>query len=169
MNEADYPCKHRGGLNEHGRYACALVPGRITAPLGVTLEVCSGCWYRDKDLEPLPEEEQQQQPQPQPQTFAQRAARFMLAMKDEVAWRAGGGAAPTTEEKAARRAACDACEHRDEEADGCQICGCYLEKGLLPPRPFGKLDCSTQSCPLNPPKWGHAGGYQPPVQRGCCG
>ena len=165
MSSSDYPCKHRGDRpDEHGRYSCALVPSRIVAPLGVTLEVCSKCWYRDKDVEPLPDPV----PAPPP-TFAQRAARFVLAMKDEVAWRAGGGVGPTAEEKAARRAACDACEHHDEEADGCEICNCYLEKGLLPPRPFGKLDCSTQSCPLNPPKWGHAGGYQPPVQRGCCG
>lgn len=100
-------------------------------------------------------------------SFAQRAARFVLAMRDEAAWRAGGGAGPTDEERAARRSACDACEHRDPEVDGCLKCGCYLEAGLLPPRPLGKLSASTQKCPID--KWGYAGGYSPPQSKRCCG
>lgn len=162
----DYPCTHRPSdePNEHGRFACNLVPERISAPLGVSAATCTQCWYRNRELAPLPAKEEQPRP-----TFAERARNFLLAMKDELAWRATGGAGPTEEERAGRRATCDACEHRDAEHDGCSVCGCYLEPGLLPPRTHGKLDCSTQACPAG--KWGYAGGYEPPRNqpRRCCG
>lgn len=162
MTEQDHPCKHRGGpREEEGRFACALVPERIDAPRGVRLEDCATCFYRDKDVQPLPA--------PVRPTFAERARNFLVAMKDELAWRAGGGAGPTEEEKAARRTACDSCDQRNPETDGCELCGCFLEAALLalPPRPLGKLDCSTQKCPAD--KWGYCGGYKPPEPRKCCG
>lgn len=162
----DPPCRWRRELLTEGRYRCRST--KLHAPAGVSLPTCAGCYCRDHE----PEEPAPAPADPPPKrTFAQRAAAFLAAMKDEAAWRAGGGAGPSAEERAARRAACDACEHRDAEHDGCSLCGCYLEPGLLPPRPFGKLDCATQACPDNPRRWGFAGGYEPPKDqpRRCCG
>ncbi len=82
---------------------------------------------------------------------------FALAMLDEGKWRADGGAAPTEAERARRRELCNGCDKRDASNDSCTLCGCYLEAGFLPPRPLGKLDCSTQRCPLG--IWDFAGGY----------
>ena len=91
--------------------------------------------------------------------------KFLLAMKDEIAWRAAGGRGPTPEEKADRRSKCDGCKkHHDESSDSCKLCGCYLEAGLLPPRLMGKLDCATQRCPIG--LWETVGGA---VARGCGG
>jgi len=92
------------------------------------------------------------------------AVTFARAMKEEARWRAGGGRGPTTEEKTARRAACDGCPDRDAGRDACTLCGCYLEAGLLPPRPLGKLDCATQQCPKG--LWSSVGGY---AAAGGCG
>jgi len=91
--------------------------------------------------------------------------RFTLAMKAELAWRARGGRAPTAEEKADRRVKCNACTlYHDDVKDKCKICGCFLEAGLLPPRPLGKLDCATQRCPLG--LWETVGGFK---SKGCGG
>ncbi len=100
-----------------------------------------------------------------PPTAAEQIARFADAMREEWRWRREGGKKPTKSEKMARRASCDGCNLRDHTNDSCTMCGCYLEKGLFPPRPLGKLDCSTQSCPIG--KWSYAGGYMP--KNGGCG
>lgn len=124
----------------------------------------------------FPKTEQQQiqtktEELPTEQTLIQRIANFAYAMKIELEWRAKGGSGPTDEEKVERRKICDSnrCGMHDAKNDTCTACGCYLEKGLLPPRPFGKLDCSTQACPRN--LWSYVGGYIPPQAqiKSCCG
>lgn len=99
--------------------------------------------------------------------LAQRLATWAKAMATEMSWRTAGGKPPTDEERAARRAKCDDCNDRDTAKDLCKICGCYLEPGLLPPRPLGKLDCATQRCPRG--LWTFAGGYSPAKSGGCGG
>ncbi len=84
---------------------------------------------------------------------------YILAMGTEASWRAGGGQPPSLEEKAKRRAACDVCPLWDPTWDACTRCGCYLEAGIFPPRPLGKLDCATQACPIG--IWGYTGGFDP--------
>lgn len=105
-------------------------------------------------------------PLPEP-SLAERFKAFLQAIKLELAWRTAGGRAPTPEEKAERGRICrsNACRRYDAEKDVCLACGCYLEAGLLPPRPLGKLDCASQACPLG--YWGTLGGYQPSSR--CCG
>lgn len=97
-------------------------------------------------------------------TFAARLANFARAMVREAKWLADGGKPPTVEEKAKRREICNACELRDVSDDSCKKCGCYLEAGLFPPRPLGKLGAATQSCPLR--LWGTTGGAK---AEGCGG
>ncbi len=136
---------------------------------------CRLCWLYHNDigyktlwdnmpvLEPQPPISKEEQ---EKISFAQRMAAFAKAMAVEASWRAQGGRAPTVEEKAERRAHCDSnlCGALDKKNDLCLACGCYLEAGLFPPRPMGKLDCSTQKCPKG--YWGTVGGY---VSKGGCG
>lgn len=164
-----HACRWREEELSPGRYRCASKK-LIVSPAGVTLDTCSKCYCANH--EPDPEDAPQQAiqvsvPQQAP-SLAQRLASFAQAMQVELAWRAGGGAAPTDEEKALRRAHCDAnqCGQHDESNDSCRACGCYLEAGLLPPRPWGKLDLASQECPRG--LWGFTGGYQPPANAGCC-
>ena len=167
-------CRWRKEELSPGRYRCRSRK-LVVSPGGVTLATCAGCYYRDHEPNPNDPPQQAievnspQTEQPTPASFSQRVTNFALAMTTETAWRAKGGTAPTDEEKAQRRACCDPCEHRDASNDSCRLCGCYLESGLLPPRPLGKLDCATQQCPAG--KWTYTGGYTPPQGAGCgsCG
>jgi hypothetical protein len=90
---------------------------------------------------------------------------FLQAMGAEVAWRAAGHSGPRPEEKTVRRRLCDACQYHDSGTGSCTQCGCYLEAHLIPPIPFGKLDCATQRCPIG--LWNYTGGYEGPKCGGC--
>jgi hypothetical protein len=127
---------------------------------------CYLCWlyhnepaYRET-LDRPPEQLQPPAPAPAGAVFA-----FLDAMATEAAWRAKGHSGPSAEEKAARRAKCDPCEKRDKDKDLCTACSCYLSARVLPPIPLGKIDCSTQKCPLD--LWDYAEGYSPPAHS-CC-
>ena len=89
---------------------------------------------------------------------------FAQAIMVELAWRSSGGRGPSPEEKLQRRTTCDRCHERTQD-DRCRPCTCYLEARLIPPIPFGKLDCATQKCPRD--FWGYAGGYTGPKCGGC--
>ncbi len=152
-------CRWRKEQTIEGWHKCSS-PKLMHGPNGVRDDLCQGCYVRDHESESVERQET---------SYIQLLANFAYAMKTELEWRAKGGAAPTEEEKAERRRQCDACPERDEKTDSCKLCSCYLEAGLLPPRPLGKLGASSQSCPFNPPKWGYTGGYVPPATGGCCG
>ena len=170
MDNLQPTCRWREDELSPERYRCASRK-LIVSPAGVTLDICSKCYYANH--EPDPEDAPQQAiqisvPQQEP-SLAQRLASFAHAMQVELAWRAQGGAAPTDEEKAARRAHCDAnqCGQHDESNDSCKACGCYLTSRIIPPIPLGKLDCATQRCPVG--LWEYTSGYTPPAGLGCGG
>lgn len=169
MDDLQPTCRWRKEEVAPERYRCTSRKVMLLSN-GVSLETCSKCWYVNHEPDPVDAPQQAIQvsvPQPAP-SLAQRLTNFAQAMTVEAAWRAQGGAAPTEEEKAARRAHCDAnqCGQHDESNDSCKACGCFLSARLLPPIPFGKIDCSTQSCPVG--LWGYTGGYSPKTPGGCC-
>lgn len=74
-----------------------------------------------------------------------KAARWAAST---TAHAAAGFKPVSAEVRAARRAVCDGCEHRDAEKDTCKICGCPLTGWIL----GDKLGRPSEKCPVD--KWG---------------
>ena len=131
---------------------------------------CKICWlyYNNQRYRELWDKTQGQAVEErEKQTFSKRIVKFVYAMKIETLWRSQGGLAPTAEEKAHRRSLCNTCDAHSKEDDMCTLCGCYLEAGLLPPRPFGKIDCASQACPKG--LWTYTSGFVPKAECSPCG
>ena len=60
----------------------------------------------------------------------------------------GRGVIVSDEVKAARLAACHACEHFRRHDARCSLCGCLCSGVILE-----KVKYSTESCPASPPRW----------------
>ena len=81
-------------------------------------------------------------------SIAQQAASYTSAM---ATYYASGMKKVSEEVLTSRRAACDACPHRDAAQDMCRLCGCPLSGGskFLP----DKLQLPHEQCPDKPPRW----------------
>lgn len=134
---------------------------------------CTACWLWHKDPEHCKKiwgkEVLKAKATVNGGVYKERILDFAKAIAVETSWRVSGGRAPTDEEKAERREKCNSCRYRNPTTDVCMVCGCYLEAGMIPPRPIGKIGCSTQKCPLGPPLWNYVGGYVPGPDVKCCG
>lgn len=78
--------------------------------------------------------------------------RVMTYGKAVTRWLAAGR--PTRSDEEVREifeVHCKPCEHFDERAESCALCGCRVAASGAPLR--NKLRMATEHCPLNPPKW----------------